>query len=152
MVINGLDKIDSKIIDLLSENARLSFSEIGSIVGLSRTAVKNRITELENRQIISGDSVVVNHLKSPGTIPFILNVETSLEEFDTVKEKLRSYPEILTVLQTTGTCRLLLICVANCTSDVMFFFNRIKKEVKGILSINCQSVLDVVKGRIIPEK
>ena len=40
MWIKGLDGIDNKILNLLLDNGRMSYSEIGDIVGLSRTAVK----------------------------------------------------------------------------------------------------------------
>ena len=48
MWIKSLDGIDNKILNLLLDNGRMSYSEIGDIVGLSRTAVKNRIIELED--------------------------------------------------------------------------------------------------------
>ena len=47
MNINGIDKTDNRIIDLLLEDGRMSYSEIADRVGLSRTAVKNRIDALE---------------------------------------------------------------------------------------------------------
>ena len=53
MWIKGLDGTDNKIINLLLEDGRMSYSEIGNIVGLSRTSVKSRISELEEKGIIS---------------------------------------------------------------------------------------------------
>ena len=44
MHINGLDEIDDQIVALLVENARFTYSEIGERVGLSRVAVKNRVS------------------------------------------------------------------------------------------------------------
>lgn len=51
MHIEGLDALDNKILEVIKEDARLSYSEIGSRVGLSRVAVKNRmeVLELSNR-------------------------------------------------------------------------------------------------------
>ena len=43
MNVEGLDALDNKILDVLENNARATFSEIGEKVGLSRVAVKNRI-------------------------------------------------------------------------------------------------------------
>lgn len=54
MNINGIDDTDRAIIKLLVENARLSYSEIGEKVGLSRVAVKNRIKAIEKEGIIKG--------------------------------------------------------------------------------------------------
>ena len=43
MYLNGLDELDQKIIQLLIENARISYSDIGKETGISRVAVKARI-------------------------------------------------------------------------------------------------------------
>ena len=50
MSIEGLDKLDNAILDLLRENARMSYSDIGEKVGLSRVAVKNRMNAMEKRE------------------------------------------------------------------------------------------------------
>ncbi len=42
MYLNGLDELDQKIIQLLIENARISYSDIGKETGISRVAVKAR--------------------------------------------------------------------------------------------------------------
>ena len=47
MFLEGLDALDQKIVQLLIENARLSYSDIGEKVGISRVAVKARIQALE---------------------------------------------------------------------------------------------------------
>ena len=47
MFLDGLDQLDQKIIQLLTENARMSYSEIGQKVGISRVAVKMRVQTLE---------------------------------------------------------------------------------------------------------
>ena len=47
MFLQGLDELDQKIVRLLIENARMSYSEIGAKVGVSRVAVKLRIQALE---------------------------------------------------------------------------------------------------------
>ena len=36
MYILGLDEVDNKIIEIIKDNARLSYSDIGKAVGLSR--------------------------------------------------------------------------------------------------------------------
>lgn len=48
MFLEGLDELDQKIVQLLIKNARISYSEIGSLVGISRVAVKMRVQSLEN--------------------------------------------------------------------------------------------------------
>ena len=47
MFLEGLDRLDQEIIRLLIENARISYSDIGQKIGISRVAVKARIQALE---------------------------------------------------------------------------------------------------------
>lgn len=151
MHINGIDEKDNDIINLLLKDARMSYSDIGEKVGLSRTAVKNRIAVLEKNGIIDGYRAVINPQESPEMMTFIVNIETKAEYFDEAKQLFAEAPETVTLVQTTGTCRLVAICVAQDVKTMKTFVNRIYRETQGITYINANSVLDVVKGSIIPE-
>ena len=48
--LKNLDEKDNQIIALLLENARLTYSEIGEQIGLSRVAVKNRVKLMSTEQ------------------------------------------------------------------------------------------------------
>ena len=151
MHINGIDEKDNEIINLLLKDARMSYSDIGEKVGLSRTAIKNRIAVLEKNGIIGGYRVVVNPQESPEMMTFIVNIETKAENFDEARQLFAESPETVTLVQTTGTCRMVAICVAPDVKTMKTFVNRIYRETQGITYINANSVLDVVKGSIIPE-
>ncbi len=60
MYLDGLDELDQKIVRLLIENARVSYSDLGEKIGLSRVAVKARIQALEQRGIIEEYTTVIN--------------------------------------------------------------------------------------------
>lgn len=49
-----MDKFDQQIINRLNQNARASLAAIGRDIGLSRSAVAERIQRLEERGIIRG--------------------------------------------------------------------------------------------------
>lgn len=152
MQINGIDEKDNLIINLLLKDGRMSYSDIAEEVGLTRTAVKNRINNLEKTGIINGYRVIINPLESSEMMTFVVNIETTAETFETAKERFIEADETVTIVQTTGNCHLLAICVSPDIKTMRIFVNKVYKEVPGILSINAHSVLDVVKGSIIPEK
>jgi len=54
-----LDSLNQHILALLKEDARQSATEIGRTVGLSRTAVQDRIRKLEQKGVIRGYRVIV---------------------------------------------------------------------------------------------
>lgn len=152
MYISGIDQKDNEIINLLLEDGRMSYSDIGKRVGLSRTAVKNRIAVLEEKHIIEGYKVVINPQESPEMMTFLVNTETSPEAFDAVKERFAKAAETVTLIQTTGKCHLTAICVSTDMKSMRSFVNDMYKAVDGISYINASAVMDVIKGSVIPEK
>jgi Lrp/AsnC family leucine-responsive transcriptional regulator len=67
-----LDAIDLKIVRELAEDARASYAELGRKVGLSPSAVAERVRRLEQEKIIRGYHVVLNEKAfGHGVIAFI---------------------------------------------------------------------------------
>ena len=56
-----LDHFDHKIIRALTDNARISITELSSIVNLSRNAVSYRIKKLETIDVIKGYTTILNN-------------------------------------------------------------------------------------------
>ena len=54
-----MDHTDRRILAVLERNARTSVTEIGRQIGLSRTAVQDRLSKLETSGVIDGYSVRV---------------------------------------------------------------------------------------------
>lgn len=113
MQSDGLDPKDIEIIELLKNNARLTYSEIGEKVGLSRTAIKNRVSAMEKAGIIKGYHASIESFASPTMMSFVVNLETKPEHFDEAKAYFQQAEETKTLIQTSGRCHLLAICVAS---------------------------------------
>ena len=152
MNAHGLDNLDNRVGNLLLEDGRMSYSDIAERVGVSRTAVKNRVKHLENSGIIKGYKAVINTENAPEMMTFVTNIETEAAHFEECRRIFAESEETVTVVQTTGNCHLVAICLSPDVKTMRNFVNHIYKSVPGILSINAHSVLDVVKGSIIPEK
>ena len=58
-----MDNIDKKIIELLSENANITSTEIGDLVNLSIPAVNKRILRLQNENIIRKFTILTDGKK-----------------------------------------------------------------------------------------
>ena len=58
-----MDKLDKKILEMLHDNARESFANIGKEVGLSAPAIGKRVRQMEDDGIIEGYTLKVNHEK-----------------------------------------------------------------------------------------
>lgn len=86
MYLNGLDELDQKIIQLLVKNARMSYSDIGEEIGISRVAVKARIQALENKGIIEEYTTIINPQKISGAVSCYLEIETKTDSFKEVTD------------------------------------------------------------------
>ena len=151
MQIRGIDEIDNRIVNLLLEDGRMSYSDIADKIGLSRTATKTRIAALERSGIIKGYKAIVDPQAAPEMMTFIVNIETKPECFDECKQLFVDSKETITLVQTTGNCRMLAVCVSPDVKTMRNFVNKIYKNAPGVTYINANSVLDIAKGSIIPE-
>ena len=107
MQMDELDDLDRKILNAIEKNARLSYSEIGEIVGVSRVSVKNRMLLLEEKGIIEGYYTKVNPDSASEGTRFFLEVITQPDQYEQVTERIASKEIIRRVYSVTGECRLL---------------------------------------------
>lgn len=53
-------------------------------------------------------------------------------------------------MQTTGRCHLVALCYAPSVADTQLFVQALYQRTPGILGIRTNSVLDLIKGSIVP--
>lgn len=150
MKLAGLDELDNKIVDLLLHDGRMSLSDIGKQVGLSRTAVRNRMAAMEKSGIIRGYQVVLDPQATKSGMTYVVNLETEAAEFERVAQALAAAPETMTLMQTTGNCHLVALCYVDSLEFMRVFLRTLYNQTPGILSINAHAVLDVRKGFLSP--
>ena len=150
MKLAGLDELDNKIVDLLLHDGRMSLSDIGKQVGLSRTAVRNRMAAMEKSGIIRGYQVVLDPQATKSGMTYVVNLETEAAEFERVAQALAAAPETMTLMQTTCNCNLVELCYADSLEIMRVFLRTLYNQTPGILSINAHAVLDVRKGFLSP--
>lgn len=150
MKLNGLDEKDNQIVNLLLENARMSYSDIGSEIGLTRVAVKNRIRALEEKGVIKGYHAAIDPLVVPEMQTYITFVQTEPGAYDAISEKLRQEKSVVILCQTSGDCCLHAVCVAETIQEMRAFARRMRTENPGLLKFAAYTVFDILKGDLLP--
>jgi Lrp/AsnC family transcriptional regulator, leucine-responsive regulatory protein len=90
-----VDAIDLRLVELLRDNARVSFAELARKVGLSAPAVHERVGKLESNGVIRGYRAdVAPEPIGLGVTALIGIVEESTANPDDVIEALRELPEV----------------------------------------------------------
>ena len=97
MAHQTLDKLDKKILQLISEDARVPFLEVARVCNVSGAAIHQRIQKLTSMGVIKGSKFIID----PEKIGYEACAYVGLylkdpESFDEVVEKLRKIPDYTT--------------------------------------------------------
>ena len=145
MFLDGLDALDQKIVQLLIENARSSYSEIGEKVGISRVAVKARIHALEQRGIIEEYTTIINPQKISGAVSCYFEIETQPEALTTVTGILKQNETITQVYRVTGKDKLHVHAVCASNEEMESLIRDVIDPLPGIISCSCNIILSRIK-------
>lgn len=145
MFLDGLDDMDQKIVGLLIRHARMSYSDIGEAVGLSRVAVKARIQSLEEKGIIEEYTAVVNPQKINGAISCYFEMELSPDTYRDVVRILNENEMVTQIYQVSGNNKLHVHAVAAGQAQMEQFLDQVIHNLPGVLSISCNVILSRIK-------
>jgi len=90
-----MEDLDRHIVGLLSQDGRMSFTDLGKVTGLSTSAVHQRVRRLEERGVIQGYRAIIDHgaLGLP-LIAFISVTPTDPSAPDDVPDRLRHIADL----------------------------------------------------------
>lgn len=145
MYIEGLDELDNKIIEVIKDNARLTYSEIGEKVGVSRISVRKRMEALEEKGIIQGYKTVIDSTKLPEGVRFVIDLETTPECFEDIAERLAGCKYIRQIYSVSGECAIHATGNVSNPRNLQIFANTLYREAnKGIRRMSCKTVLSII--------
>ncbi len=145
MFLEGLDALDQKIVRLLIENARISYSDIGQKIGISRVAVKARIQALEERGIIEEYTTIINPQKISGAVSCYFEIETLPGTLAQVTELLEQNETITQIYRVTGKNKLHVHAVSASSEDMEKLIQEVIDPLPGVVSCSCNIILSRIK-------
>jgi Lrp/AsnC family transcriptional regulator, leucine-responsive regulatory protein len=107
-----LDSVGWKLVVLLQEDARRSYSELGRIVGLSAPAVAERVRRLEEAGIITGYHAAVDPARLGLPIGAVMRLSGVGERIPQFTDLVMATPEVLECHRLTGNDSFVLRVVA----------------------------------------
>ena len=141
-----IDEIDSAILGLLQDNARISQAEVARVVGLAPSAVLERIRKLESRCVIKGYAALVDprELDQP-MLAFIAVRSEQAPGDDSVAHALAKCPEVLELHHVAGDdCYLLKVRARDAEHIGQLLRHRFGR-IPGVRSTRTTIVLETVK-------
>ncbi len=123
-----MDAIDKKIIEMLRKNAREAFATIGKSVELSAPAVGKRVKQLEEKGIILGYSLKLDHEKLGTSVKayIILKIHQS-STVRTAYNQIVHLEEVQRCDRITGEDSLCILGYFKTTKELVTFIERISQ-------------------------
>ena len=130
-----VDRLDKKILGILSQNARMPFKDVAAQCGVSRAAIHQRVQHLIENGVITGSGFDVNP-KSLGysTCTYVgLNLERG-SMYKKVVERISAIPEVVECHFTTGPYTMLVKLYAKDNEQLMDLLNNQLQGIAGVVS------------------
>ena len=141
-----LDEIDSKIIAMLQEDGRASFSDIAESVKRTEVTVRRRVKRLRDEGYIKRFTVVLDPLKIGKSIRAIIRVKTVMKHATSVSKKLSKFPEVNEAYFLDGACGLIMMITVDDLTKLYQFLERKLGTVEGLGDAETCIVLEEIKS------
>ena len=117
-----IDSLDKKILNILSQNARIPFKDVAAECGVSRAAIHQRVQHLIENGVITGSGFDVNPKSLGGSM------------YKNVVARLNSINEIVECHFTTGSYTMLIKLYAKDNEQLMDLLNNKLQTIPGVVS------------------
>lgn len=146
-----IDKLDKKILSILSLNARIPFKDVAAECNVSRAAIHQRVQKLMDDGVITGSGFDVN----PKALGYstCTYVGITLERgsmYKEVVEQFRAIPEIVECHFTTGPYTMLVKLYVRDNEQLMDLLNNKLQGIHGVVSTETLISLEQSIKREIP--
>jgi Lrp/AsnC family leucine-responsive transcriptional regulator len=144
-----IDRLDSRILEILQRDGRITNAKLASMVGLSAPTVLERVKKLERSGVIRNYRASLDPKLIGLNFLVYTGIEVEVNQLGNVKhleERFRSLPEVLACFHIAGDLDFLLqVCVRDQETYKDFVTEQLSK-IKGIKTIKSWVVLSTIKN------
>lgn len=97
-----LDDLDRRLLDALQRDARAGYAELGRLVGLSASAVTERVRRLEESGVITGYTAEIDPERLGLTIMALVRLRYPSGNYKPFHDLLATTPEVVEAHHVTG--------------------------------------------------
>ncbi len=132
-MIDRIDKLDRKILNIITKNARIASKDVAAVCGVSRAAIHQRIQRLIEMKVIIGSGYNVNPKRlGYNTCTYVgVKLEKGSLYREVVKE-LEKIPEVVECHFTTGPYSMLIKVFAQDNQHLMELLNDRIQHIAGV--------------------
>ncbi len=142
----NIDRIDSKMIQLLQQDGRIPNTEIAKKLEISEATVRTRLKRLIDEEFIQ-IVAVSNPFKLGFDIAGDLYIHVEIRKVENVIEKLKDHKELWYIVMTTGNANINAEFIVKNLADLNdLIYNKISK-IDGVQRIETSVIMKYVKRR-----
>ncbi len=142
-----VDATDRVILELLIEDSRTSFAEIGRRVGLSRASTRERIQHLVDEGVIEKFTAVVNPAKMGRAVSAFIDARLRPDVIEECGQRLGAAPEVVSLYLMSDMQSLHIHTLTDTEADLDAFVTRHFFGKEGVISVDCKQLLRRIKHR-----
>ena len=98
----NLDEIDTRILELLEEDARRSFTEMAEKLKVSESSIRKRVSALQKEGVIKKFTVKVDHAKLGLNTVAIVGIDVDSDKMLEIAQELCDFKEVKCVATSSG--------------------------------------------------
>jgi Lrp/AsnC family transcriptional regulator, leucine-responsive regulatory protein len=148
-----LDRVDSKILQLLSQDGRMSWRDLAERIGLSLTPTLRRVRRLEEEGVVSGYSARIDEQRLGFGITMYVLVTLERQTEETLKvfeRRIADVPEVMSCYLMTGDADYILRIVVSDLQSYQRFMLDILTRIPGVSRIQSSLAIKPVFQRAAP--
>jgi Lrp/AsnC family transcriptional regulator for asnA, asnC and gidA len=140
-----LDEIDDKIISMLQDDGRRSYSEIAEAAERTEVTIRRRVKRLIDEGYIKKFTVILDPLKMGRKIRAIIRVKTVMKEATVISKKVQHFSEVDEAYFLDGACGIMLKVTVDDLTNLREFLELKLGKVPGVGEIETCIVLEDIK-------
>lgn len=139
-----LDETDIRILEILQENCKLNYTQIGNQLDIAESTIRYRIERLEKRRIINSYVALINPRMIGLTITAIMMIKVNPQLIKEISPKLAEFKELRHLFRATGQYDLISVVNARDIGHLNDLMGEIK-QIEGIHELIVEVATELVK-------
>lgn len=136
-----LDGKDRRIIEMLTDNARISLRDIAAVVELSPSSVRNRMERLVDIGVIKRYTLDLDYRKLGYEVEVVVLITSTPGESESIYRKLYKYDKISRVLRTSGPASFMCMVRVRDIPQLAQFITGELEKLEGVERIETMFIL-----------
>jgi len=141
----NLDEIDTRILELLEEDARRSFTEMAEKLKVSESSIRKRVSALQKEGVIKKFTIKVDHAKLGLNTVAIVGIDVDSDKMLEIAQELCDFKEVKCVATSSGDHMIMLEVWAKNGKELNNLISEKIRKIDGVRQICPALILEKLK-------